>query len=359
MDFKSLKKYLKSDLSSLPTIKLSIVGDTATQLLCTAIRGAGVIRGYRFNMFEADYNQVEQQVLDPTSNLHQYDAKYNIFFQSTHKLLEQYSLLPASEWGNLAEERLAFVRTICETVPGKIIYYNYPEIGDGIFGSFENKKLSDLRGEKQAKSEKWAGSSIVIKYPDSESGAALDRLPLGFQQSAAPKPLIDVIPGSVKLQEHNIQSGLAERLGIAGIFGKADAVGVHLGIAAPGLLRIAHQLRKVVPQGGFSPGKLQKRLAALPDDLPDCLFHLLRTGVFRIVPAVCEAVTAVQVTALRHLQQHAAAPALMLRADAAVRRAMQAAVLWHRLRPQKPLIEIQPAAPDGHRKAAVLRAALL
>ncbi len=144
MDFKSLKKYLKSDLSSLPTIKLSIVGDTATQLLCTAIRGAGVIRGYRFNMFEADYNQVEQQVLDPISNLHQYDAKYNIFFQSTHKLLEQYSLLPASEWGNLAEERLAFVRTICETVPGKIIYYNYPEIGDGIFGSFENKTPSSF-----------------------------------------------------------------------------------------------------------------------------------------------------------------------------------------------------------------------
>lgn len=144
MDFRALKRYLKSDLSSLPTIKLSIVGDTSTQLLCTAIRGTGVIRGYSFNTFEADYNQVEQQVLDPTSNLYQHDAKYNIFFQSTHKLLEKYSLLPASEWGNLSEERLAFVRTICETVPGKIIYYNYPEIGDGIFGSFENKIQSSF-----------------------------------------------------------------------------------------------------------------------------------------------------------------------------------------------------------------------
>ena len=144
MDFRSLKRYLKRDLSSLPTIKLSIVGDTATQLLCTAIRGTGAIRGYNFNMFEADYNQVEQQVLDPTSDLHQHDAKYNIFFQSTHKLLEKYSMLPASEWGNLADERLAFVKTICETAHGKIIYYNYPEIGDGIFGSYENKVPSSF-----------------------------------------------------------------------------------------------------------------------------------------------------------------------------------------------------------------------
>lgn len=104
----------------------------------------GAHRGYNIDMFEADYNQVEQQVMDPTSDLYKHNAKYNIFFQSTHKLLEKYSLLPAAEWGYLAEERLAFVRTICETVPGKIIYYNYPEIGDAVFGSYENKVPSSF-----------------------------------------------------------------------------------------------------------------------------------------------------------------------------------------------------------------------
>ena len=142
--FKELKSALKKDLAVLPSIKVSLVGDTATQFLVTSIRGEGALRGYNIEMFEADYNQVEQQVMDPTSDLHQHDAKYNIFFQSTHKLLEKYSLLPASEWGNLAEERLAFVRTICETVPGKIIYCNYPEIGDGVFGSYENKVSSSF-----------------------------------------------------------------------------------------------------------------------------------------------------------------------------------------------------------------------
>lgn len=142
--FKELKSVLKKDLTGLQSIKVSLVGDTATQFLATSIRGMGAYRGYNVDMFEADYNQVEQQVIDPTSDLYEHNAKYNIFFQSTHKLLEKYSLLPASEWGNLAEERLAFVRTICETVPGKIIYYNYPEIGDGVFGSYENKVPSSF-----------------------------------------------------------------------------------------------------------------------------------------------------------------------------------------------------------------------
>ena len=141
--FTELKRRLKQE-NSFPVIRVSLIGDTATQFLATAIRGEGALRGYNIDMFEADYNQVEQQVMDPTSDLYKHNAKYNIFFQSTHKLLEKYSLLPASEWSNLAEERLAFVRTICETVPGKIIYYNYPEIGDAVFGSYENKVSSSF-----------------------------------------------------------------------------------------------------------------------------------------------------------------------------------------------------------------------
>ena len=144
LSFKELKRKLKTDTNGFPTVKVSLVGDTATQFLATAIRGMGVERGYNIDLLEADYSQVERQVLDPTSELYLHNAKYTIVFQSTHKLLEKYSLLPASEWGNLAEERLAFVRTICESVQGKIIYYNYPEIGDGVFGSYENKVSSSF-----------------------------------------------------------------------------------------------------------------------------------------------------------------------------------------------------------------------
>ena len=141
IDFKQIKKLIKQENSSLPELKVSLLGDTATQFLATAIKGVGVERGYNINLFEAEYNQVERQVLDLTSDLHQFDAKYTVVFQSTHKLLEQYSLneLTNERVNELMSGRLNFIRTLCETTEGKIIYFNYPEIDDAVFGQFANR----------------------------------------------------------------------------------------------------------------------------------------------------------------------------------------------------------------------------
>lgn len=130
---------MKQDLSGLLELKVSLLGDTATQFLATSIKGIGVERGYNINLFEAEYNQVERQVLDPTSDLHQFAAKYTVVFQSSHKLLETYSLKDASDWSKLCEERIQFIRTLCETIEGKIIYFNYPEIDDTVFGQYANR----------------------------------------------------------------------------------------------------------------------------------------------------------------------------------------------------------------------------
>ena len=137
--FQQLKRLLKQEHPDYPHIKLALLGDSATQFLATAIRGEGVARGLSVDLFEAEYNQVERQVLDPTSDLHGFGAEFTVVFQSSHKLLEKYSLAPAEARGNLAQERLDFVRALCTSVPGKVIYYNYPEIGDGVFGSYQNK----------------------------------------------------------------------------------------------------------------------------------------------------------------------------------------------------------------------------
>jgi len=137
-----LKRSLKGDLSRLPKIKIALAGDTATQLLATAIKGTGVIRGYNIDFFETEYNQVEQQLLIPTSDLHQFDADFIVIFQSTHKLGEYHSLLPAEKQMTLADDRLAFIASVCENpslASKKIIYFNYPEIGDTVFGSYANK----------------------------------------------------------------------------------------------------------------------------------------------------------------------------------------------------------------------------
>ena len=146
-DFSQLKKNLKADLSGLPKVKLALVGDTATQLLVTAIRGMGVECGYNMEVFEAEYNQVERQFFDMSSELYQFDADFIVLFLSTHKLCEQHSQLPSNEQAELARERVAFIESICQ-IPAleskKIICFNFPEIDDAVFGNYANKVRSSF-----------------------------------------------------------------------------------------------------------------------------------------------------------------------------------------------------------------------
>ncbi len=143
-DFKTLKRNLKKDVSALLPIKVSLLGDSSTQFLATAIKGMGIEYGYNIMLYESGYNQIERQVLDPSSELYSYGADYTIIFQSTHKILEKYSLMQPDEWNTLADERINFVRSICESIEGKIIIYNYPEIEDAVFGSYANKVKSSF-----------------------------------------------------------------------------------------------------------------------------------------------------------------------------------------------------------------------
>ncbi len=167
LQFKELKKLLKNDLSGLPSIKIALAGDTATQFLVTAIQGVGIQRGYSIDLFEAEYNQVERQLLDPTSDLYGFDADFVVIFQSTHKLGEYHSLLSAEQQLSLADERLAFLASICENpvfANKKIIYFNYPEIEDTVFGSYANKVPSSLT--YQVRKLNYELMNMAQRYPN-------------------------------------------------------------------------------------------------------------------------------------------------------------------------------------------------
>ena len=165
--YKELKKNLKKDVSGFPSVKVALVGDTATQFLATAICGMGVERGYHIDLFEAEYNQVERQFMDPTSELYTFDADMIVVFQSTHKLGEHHSLLSTEQQASVADERLAFVASICENpalADKKIIYFNYSEIEDTVFGSYANKVTSSL--SYQIRKLNYELMNLTQQYPN-------------------------------------------------------------------------------------------------------------------------------------------------------------------------------------------------
>lgn len=142
-DFLQLKKNLKKDYSGLKVVKLAVLGDTATHFLTQVLRGLGYDNGINLNIWESDFNQVEQQVLDPTSDLYKFKPEIVIIFQSSHKLLGKYNRIKPKRHLMFASDELEYIENIYSTltrnIDAKLIYYNYAEIDDAVFGNFANK----------------------------------------------------------------------------------------------------------------------------------------------------------------------------------------------------------------------------
>jgi len=147
-NFSQLKKNLKKDFSGLKKTKVAVLGDTATQFLTQALRGTGYDYGFDLQIWEADFNQIERQVFDPSSELYQFEPKLVIIFQSSHKLLGKYNKLKPETLAELAQMELASIdvinKTLTNNLKTKLIYYNYTEIDDGVFGNYANKTTSSF-----------------------------------------------------------------------------------------------------------------------------------------------------------------------------------------------------------------------
>jgi len=146
--FAQLKKNLKKDFSGLPALKVAILGDSATQLLAQALRGAGYEEGFDLQIWEADFNQIERQVFDDNSELYEYKPDIVLLFHSTHKLLAKYNKLKPGERSGLAQSRMELLdqinSKIKEQLKVKIIYYNYNEIDDAVFGNYAAKTTASF-----------------------------------------------------------------------------------------------------------------------------------------------------------------------------------------------------------------------
>lgn len=148
MDLAALKRNLKKDVSGLPVVSFALLGDTPTQLLSLALKGYGVQEGYNIDLFEAEYNQIDLQILNTSSELYDSNARFVIIFQATEKLILEFYKLDKNARDHFAEDHIAKVAQYIETINSKlkanIIYFNFPEISDNTFGNYSNKVISSF-----------------------------------------------------------------------------------------------------------------------------------------------------------------------------------------------------------------------
>lgn len=141
--FPELKKNLKRDFSILDKARIAVLGDSATQFLVQALRGAGYDADMDLHIWESDFSQIERQIFDPSSELYTNRPEIVIIFQSSHKLLQRFNKTKKEDHGRFAASELASIGRMYDTLQNglkaKVIYYNYTEIDDAVFGNFSSK----------------------------------------------------------------------------------------------------------------------------------------------------------------------------------------------------------------------------
>jgi len=148
MTFNELRKNLKKDFTGFKPLKLALLGDSATQFLAQAIRGAGYNQQLDINVYNADFNQVDQQILDLNSELYIFQPDITIIFEAGHKLLQKFNKTEADARGAFAENQVNRISQLVDTLQNnlktKMIYFNYAEEDDRVFGNFANKVPSSF-----------------------------------------------------------------------------------------------------------------------------------------------------------------------------------------------------------------------
>jgi predicted enzyme involved in methoxymalonyl-ACP biosynthesis len=141
-DFKEIKRNLKKDFTNFSEQRIAILGDTSTQFLSQTIRALGYDKEYDLKIWEADYNQIELQIIDENSALYKFKPNVVLIFFSTHKLLGKFNKIKNSQLDfatNELENYSNLITILNSRISTKIILYNFPEIDDVIYGNFANK----------------------------------------------------------------------------------------------------------------------------------------------------------------------------------------------------------------------------
>src|SRR5258708_3012350 len=148
MLFQHLNQNLDKDFSSFPTRRLALLGDSSTQFLARAIRAYGYEERFNFQVFEADFDQLDRQILDRGSELYASNPDYIILYPSAERLCNRFAIAPPAYKERISGQVLAEVQHWWEAIArhcqARIIHFNFIEINDAVFGNFAAKTASSF-----------------------------------------------------------------------------------------------------------------------------------------------------------------------------------------------------------------------
>lgn len=148
LTFTQLKKNSKKTLEGKVPCKLAILGDCATQHLTTAIKGYAYEEGYGLEIFEADYNQIDIQVMDDQSQLYLFHPQFILIYMCIQKLYEDFCAMSNVQRTSFAEivgEKIVnYWNCINKVTKVHILQFTFTYDNDNVFGNYALKTESSF-----------------------------------------------------------------------------------------------------------------------------------------------------------------------------------------------------------------------
>lgn len=140
--FKELKKASKKELNT-KEIKIAVLGNCATQFFSKSIQGYARLSGLNVNVYDADYNQIDAQLLDDKSEVYEFAPDEIVLWLATDKLYEEFLDLATTDKAGFAESVIDKLNFYWDLISAKsnarIIQPNFTEIDDKGLGQYSCK----------------------------------------------------------------------------------------------------------------------------------------------------------------------------------------------------------------------------
>ena len=140
--FKELRKHSK-DQAEGEIKKLALLGNVSTQFLATAIRGYAFLEGLPLSVYDADYNQMEPQLLDPDSEVYCFCPDCILLWIATDKLYEEFLDLSPEVRPEFAASVMSKIMMYWDLISqhsgANILQMNFTEIDDKALGNYSCK----------------------------------------------------------------------------------------------------------------------------------------------------------------------------------------------------------------------------
>lgn len=140
--FRNLQKASKKAIEG-KELRLAVLGNCSTQFFSQAAEGYAKLSGLNLHVYDADYNQIDEQLFNPASEVYGYNPDIILLWLSTEKIYENYldrSLPSRSSFATDCMQKIQrYWNLISQNSNARIVQMNFTEIDDKALGQYSCK----------------------------------------------------------------------------------------------------------------------------------------------------------------------------------------------------------------------------